>query len=403
MIPLQSVLALEGFMIRLPMIVAIACAVILVIAFIVGMVQGFRKISWGGFFWAIVAVGFVFANKYLRDVNPVNKLFEGKFNAELTQFFSTLSIAVACVLIGLILYGILAAILRPRKKWVKKENTVYDDYGFEYETDDEIDGDDDKELIKIGYGKPCFFTRLMGGIVAVINMATVLAVVLGFATLIISATRLYNTSIGIAFSVPATQSLLKYALIYLLDAVTIGIIFAIAFSGYEQGLFNGVRSLIVYVGGTACVVACLILPFMKMAADWPILGTFIARCSDMFAGMSNQMLGGILGKLLCGVLMAAVAIVAFIFLNVGLCKLGDLIKADEGSKVVDGCLAVVVYLAIGVAVVAALWSALYALEYCGLINASEIFSENAPISNGFYAFGERFIKPFAEKYLIKFK
>lgn len=399
---LHSVLALKDIMIRLPLIAVIVSAVILVIAFIIGMVQGFRKVSWGGLFWAIVAVGFVFANKYLRDVNPLVKWLGGKFDAPLVNFFSTLSIAVACVLLGLIIYGILAAILRPRKKWVKKDDVVYDDYGFEYEADEDVEDYEDKELIKIGYGKPCFFTRLMGGLTCMINTATVLAVIFGFAVLIINATKLYNTDIGVLFQVPAVQSLLKYSLGYLLDAVTIGIIFAIAFSGYEQGFLNSLRALIIYVGGTACVIACLALPFFKIAQTWPV-GQFVIRCSALFSGIGNVVLRNILSRLLCGVLMAAVAFLVFLFLNIGLTKLCELISKGEGSKAIDGCLAVLVYLIIGVAIAVILWALLYTLEYCGLIHASEIFSADAPISNGYYALGEKFIKPFAEKYLLKFQ
>lgn len=403
MIPLHSILALKDVMIRLPMIAAIVSAVILLIAFIVGMVQGFRKVSWGGLSWAVVAVGFVFANKYLRDKNPINKLFEGKFDTALVNFFSTLSIAVACVLVGLILYGILALILRPRKKWVKKDNVEYDDYGFEYEADEDVEGYEDKELVKIGYGTPCFFTRLMGGITCVINMAMVLAVIYGFATLIISATKLYNTGVGVMFSVPAVDALLKLAKTYLLDFVTVGIIFAVAFGGYEQGFLSSLRALIIYVGGTVAVVGCLVLPFLKMTETWWPINSFVIRCTSLFAGLENVVLCNILGRLLCGILMAAVVLTVFIFLNIGLTKLCDLINTGEGSKAIDGCLSVLVYLVIGIAIVVALWAILYALEYCGLIHASEVFGTDAPISNGFYAFGDKFIKPFAEKYLIKFK
>ena len=401
MIPLHSILALEDVMIRVPLIAAIVSAVILVIAFIVGMVQGFRKVSWGGLAWAVVAVGFVFANQYLRDVNPINQLFEGKFDTPMVNFFSTLSIAVACALIGLMLYGLLALILRPKIKWVKKDNLEYDEYGFEYEVDDDVEGYEDKEQVKIGYGTPCFFTRLMGGITCVINTAMVLAVIFGFATLIISATRLYSTGVGVMFSVPAVDGLLRLAKTYLLDFVTVGIIFAVAFGGYEQGFLNSLRALIVYVGGTVCVVGCLVLPFLKVAESWPI-GTFVVRCTQLFGGMESEMLMNILGRLLCGILMAAVVLTVFIFLNIGLTKLCDLISTGEGAKAIDGCLAVLVYLVIGVAIVTALWSILYALEYCGLVHASEVFAADAPISNGFYAFGEQFIKPFADKYLLKF-
>lgn len=402
MIPLHSILALKDVMIKLPMIAVIVSAVILVIAFIIGMVQGFRKVSWGGLAWAVVAVGFVFANKYLRDVNPLNKLFAGKFDAALVNFFSTLSIAVACVLVGLILYGILALILRPKKKWVAKDNVEYDDYGFEYEADEDVEGYEDKELVKIGYGTPCFFTRLMGGLTCVINTAMVLAVIFGFVTLIVSATRLYQTDIGAMYRVPAVQSLLSLAKTYLLDFVTVGIVFAVAFGGYEQGFLNSLRALIVYLGGTVCVVGCFILPFLKISETWPI-GTFVIRCTEMFGGVENVVIRNILGRVLCGLLMAAVTLTVFIFLNIGLTKLCDLISTGEGSKAVDGCLSVLIYLVIGVAVVAALWSILYALEYCDLVHVSEIFGTDAPISNGFFAFGDRYIKPFAEKYLVKFK
>ena len=58
--------------------------------------------------------------------------------------------------------------------------------------------------------------------------------------------------------------------------------------------------------------------------------------------------------------------------------------------------------ALGVALCTALWSALYAFEYCGLFYTSEIFNEKASLANGFYEVVKPFMDEICDKYLLRF-
>ena len=68
-----STLAAKQYLEYLPLIVGIACGVILVIAFLIGMKKGARKVSWSGFVWIFAGVAFFLIDKYLGAKNPLLK------------------------------------------------------------------------------------------------------------------------------------------------------------------------------------------------------------------------------------------------------------------------------------------------------------------------------------------
>ena len=80
-------------------------------------------------------------------------------------------------------------------------------------------------------------------------------------------------------------------------------------------------------------------------------------------------------------------------------------KIEESSvvRVIDGVLAAILYLIIGVAVVAVFWGALYLLDYCGLFYTSDAFNEYSFLSEEFFEVAEKYLKSFADKYFFKLK
>ena len=95
--------------------------------------------------------------------------------------------------------------------------------------------------------------------------------------------------------------------------------------------------------------------------------------------------------------MFIVAVVILLLVNVILVNVNDAIRGNRPTRVIDGILACVFYLVVGIAVVAGIWALLYVLETCGLFNASVLFSDKSSLSQGFYEACETFLKPWLDK------
>lgn len=402
-----AVLAARDIVAKIPMVALIVFGAILLVAFFIGFKKGFRRVGWGGLFWAIAGVGYVVADKFLRNRNPLKGVLEKKFGAELAAFGSSLSIGLACVLVALLLYGVFATCLRPRMKWVKNRDVEYDEYGFAYEVDSDYDDYDDariygKKFVKKGYGKPCVFMRVLGGLACTVNAAAVLAAVVAPCLLAVDVTSLKDGVFGAIFQSKIAVYGLKYAARFFLDFLTLGIIFAVAFRGYKAGFVDTLRALLVWVGGIGGVAGCFALPFARYASKVAVTRVLVSRCSALGLKLSASF-GGVLGKLLAGALLAAALIVAIVILNILLKKLSDLIWNNTFARVFDGCLGCLLWFAFGILLCTALWGVAYAFEYAELFKVSGLFGEKAAISNGAFEAAEEYLKPWLQKLAAKLK
>lgn len=393
---------------KLPLITACVCGVILLIAFFVGLKKGFRRVSWGGLFWLIAGVAFVLTDRFLLDKLSLDKLFDGFVKADYVPFACSATLAICCIVVTLVVQLVLGAFLRPKVKFVKRKTRVsYDGYGFEYEEDgdnfdDEYYADDyyGKKPKKIGYGKPRAFTRITGGLTCMLNTAIVLAIVLAFALFIVSGTKLSQGALEGIFEKKVVGNLLSYAKTYVLDFITIGIIFAMAYQGYKKGFADTIRSFLLPLCGFAAVVACCVLPFLKYSeGEWAFLTQYVERCVRLF---NKAKYAKLFGRILAAVLGAIVAALLFALLGFLFGKLDKGIKSVKPLRAIDGVLSCVLFLAIGAAICFAIWTVFYLLEYCGIFYASQLFDGKASLANGFYEAAETFAKGFADKYLLKY-
>lgn len=400
---LYGILAVNKAVIhKLPTYAVIAFGVIIAIAFLVGFVKGFRKVAWGGFYWLLAGVGYVFAYKFLAAKNPIAGMFKGKLEG-MGGFAWAFLLAIGCVLAALIVYGIFGAIFRPREVLAKEIDEEMDELGYVYE--EELEDDTwhaDEEIIVIkGGGKPKFFGRLAGGFMCAVNAAAVLAVITAVFLLVVSATALSRGFMGYLFDVPVTRMALKYASTYALDFFTIGIIMAIAYKGYKTGFVGTARAITATIGVLAVVVIFLVIPFTKLSS-FHFFNRLIERCDGLYTRVKAPY-RAVFAKLTAGVLMAVAAAVIMLLINFLLKKATEGVEDGKVIRVIDGIFAALVYLVIGAAVVALFWGVLYILDYCGVFYASDAFNENASLSKEFFAVAEKFLKGFADKYLLKFR
>ena len=386
---------MSSLYVQLPLYLLYACCAILAIALIVGFIKGVRKVAWGGFYWMAAGVGFVFAHLYMQKMNPFTKMFKENA-APLANALWTFTLALGCILIALILYGLFSALLRPRTVF-KKAKLSGAEYEFELEDDEEDDTPyaEETTMIVKGGGKPKFFGRLAGAFMCLINTAAVLATILAVFLLVVDFTPLKKGPMGEMFRVPLAKYALQYATAYAFDFFAIGFIFWVAYKGFHNGFFKFIHGLTSTFGILAVVVICFIIPFNKIGATG-IFGDLRNSVAPLFAKM-KQPFEDVFTKITTGAILAIVLSVGMAIINFILKKLSNGIKEVGLFRVIDGFLALVLYLAIGVAVVALLWSVLYTLDYCNIFIVNEAVTEDSVLAKSFLDWAGDFLGKFADK------
>ncbi len=407
MISLHGLLALSKL--RLLALVALGVvAIILLIAFIVGAVKGFRRISWYSLTWGLAGGLFVVAYKFLHDKNPIATILKGSKLAGGADFAWAFFLASVCIIASLLVFWVLGAIFRPREIWIRQYET--DRYGFEYEDDyDDRDSAADKYKRIVKGDNPCMFSRIVGGVVGMVNVGAVLAVIASLGLLFVYASPLGNTSLGKIFDIALMKKALDLIVAYAYDMMTVGIILFIGFLGFRAGVVNGARRILKTIGIMVAIVICLAIPFIDRftgikADDLTVIGKVVTKFAGLFKSLGNIIasLPMLLGKLATGVVLAVIGIVFVIILNLLLKLLEYAIENATALQIIDGMLGVLVFLVIGVAVCILIWGCAYALDYINLLDVKELFGKYPSLAKEFFDLSEEVFKPIAKKLLGRF-
>ncbi len=394
---------MKTFMHAVPTYAVIACAVILGIAFLVGFIKGFRRVAWGGFYWLLASISYVVVYYMLGDNNMLSWMFAPEM-ASVANFAWAILLALLCMMVCLLIYGILGLLFRPREVLYKDKEVEIDDLGFVYEEDWEDDGLDFVEetyIVKNGK-KPNIFGRLAGGFMSAVNVAAVLGVIISLFLFVINGTAFKNGYIGYIFDVPLVQSAFMYAQAYALDFITIGIVMAVTYRGFKRGFIGTTRKLIVFVGVIAILLACFVIPFSQFSYSY-FISRLIERCASMYTKFDANY-QYLFGRITAGVVLAIPGIIVIVVINVLLKKLVKGINACGFLRVLDGMLAAVLYAILGTLLVFVFWCLLYILEYCGIFYVSDgLNGDYATLSTRFLSFAEFFLKDFVDAFLLQFK
>ena len=393
-----SILALKDVVVKIPLYALIALSAVALIAFIVGFVKGFRRVSWGGFFWLVAGIATVLVLAKVGTTAPFIGDATGN-KATVLNFVWTLMVIGGSVLASLLIYGILGAILRPKMKWSKKKKIETDDYGFEYEIDDDCDDPEDvrrhgRTLVKKGYGKPNILTRILGGLFSAVNASLVVALIFAIGILLVDATGLRNGPFGEMFKVETAQKVLQWTRAYALDFASIGLIFLFTYRGWKTGFLSAIRSFIVTIGAVALIGFSFVIPFHASLSKLYFFNSLINRCTALFTSLGE--FNAVAGKILAGLFIALFAILCVVLLNL-LLKVSCRQLETGFVRVVDGSLGCIIGILVGTVIVVAIWAVLYALNHFGIFYVSEIFESNAPVSKAFFEAVEVYVKPLLEK------
>ena len=386
MISLHSVLA-GGILGAIPTMFTVVSIALILLAFTMGFVKGFRKVSWDGITWLTASLLFLSLNSFL----PEGAILSAAFAVSIVM-------AIVSVVASLAGYGVLSYFLRPRVRWIKDDvdgDTSLAEYGLEYEPEYvDYDGENDvmpygKMIHKTGCNPPSFIGRLFGGIACAITVAMILWVVAGVAMLAVDATSLKTMGFDVIFEGKFARFLFLTAKKFLLDCIAIGITLAIAKRGYYTGLMSSLRSFIITVGGIVGVGVSFYLPFSAFANSeaglWIFLHKLVNRCVAAMNGIGGKF-STILGKILAGVVIVGIVCILLVLLNLLLAKCCKMVSSTGPTRVVDACLACLFYMVLGAAIVVGIWFVLSALEFFAIINISEVIETSAHLTNGMFRF-----------------
>ncbi len=394
MIPLHSILATQNMAQYLGLFGACLYAVILLIAFSMGFVKGFRRVRWGGLIWFSVSILFI----VFGYIPALREMVSG------WGTIGVVGVALVCVLAMLALYGVLAHFLRPRMRWVKdvRSDTSLAEYGLEFEPEYlDYDGENDyapygKILHKTGYGTPSFFGRLMGGLTCMINSTMVFLSLVSFALVIVGTTKLSEGYLGSVLTAPFIKMFFQDSMHYAMDVLALGLIIIMARKGYDKGFLSSLRSLIVVGGGVVAVVFCMYIPFTiyAFATDgfFYFVAQLVSRAEQAF--YYYGVMGLIIARILAGIILSIFAIIAFVLINIFLKKCCHMVEKTGPTRVIDGCLAAVLYAVIGVLLCFAIWVLFGMLDYFDVLKFREALTERAILSRGMLDFVRNFFDSF---------
>ncbi len=394
---LQMLLA-SKWMEKLPLIGIILVALIVLGIFISGMRKGLIGAGKGGIIWAITGVGFVVLYKFIP--NPLKAL--GTHSKTIWGMALIVAIVVF-VLLACVAFRALFAPKRPRVAARGSKEVVEGEE--EYELDDVIAGryrNSPSQKTKYEIERetsPGILARFLGGVTALINVAIILAIVAAVALLVVDMVTVGKT-IEQIISGQLGKLLAKYIIPYIFDFLAVCIILIVARRGFSVGTIGFTRILFLKVGILAAVVVGLAAPFIKAINGIKVVSVLIDRFALLFKNV-KVIPNGLLAQLTTGVLFAIIGTIVMVIINLILKKLMELIEDTTVLRIIDGVLATFIYLALGIALCGLLWSSLYLLDVCGIFQVREILKANT-FSFECFNTAEKFLKGFAEKYLLKF-
>ena len=396
----------------IPWILVGVCGLVLVIALIVGLVKGFRRIGFGGLTLGVACAGYLTIQLLLGDANPVKAIvLPETLSAPVQGLIHSAITAVACILISLIVFGLLALAVRPAEKAVNRQYIVGGNRKAEDEEDEDDDWDDDgyfdprslKKQIK-RQDSPCFFNRLLGGIFGVINTAVILAFVVGTLLLIGYVTPFKDTFLKATYETEWVAFAFTYVQSYAVDFLIIAILMGAIANGYKSGIFEGVRALILRIGYLAAFVGGVYLAFSPLALEGQplfFLNNFVVMIVTPLSEAVPIVpydIAAVVSRAIVGVALGLVLDIVVFIIGWLLGKFAD--GSAEGGVMgfIYGIISAILHIAIGAVIVVVLAVALYCLQQYNVFAVGDLFNENSSLINGLFTLFEEQILPLLQTY-----
>lgn len=388
MIPSWSLLAISATQASKYFI--LGCGVILLAAFFLGFIKGFRLIGWQG----IVSLGafelFCYLDSNLKERNlslsiPANEYITG-------DALTSVLLALGCVLLMLVLFGLSSKLFRPYYKWIIRTPIQTNPYV-------EYDEKPNRELVWKNIGPPTIFGRFVGACVCMANIFSILLFLVCAAMIVVGNTSLANSSfVAMLLMDSKMEIIFEYACTSGLDYILICLLVIIACVGFKKGLVVSIYNFISTFGGTLAGILALYLPFSPFKTNKIIQGliTFgeglikkIPKVNDMLAGFAN--VTTTVGQIIAGIILLIAFFAILYVIRFGAGKLANSIRRSKTFSTLDGLIATGLYLLIGVAVCAIICIAFNVLQHYNVMNCN--FLADGTFVKILYDLMDQFVKP----------
>lgn len=315
MISLQSLLA--GMMDQLLPIAIVVIAALVAVAFFVGFSKGMRRISWKGITWVVACAVFYVLVKVVKlqlnivvmDINLDNVVF-----------------GVASAAVGMLFYGVVSRVFRPRMKWKRLKNFELRNTRntLEYEADySEYDSMVTRDYVAISHGiKPGFIGRVLGGLFSIVNMVVV---ILGLGLAAVTFLGMMGQMSGDMFAIGT-------------DCALIGLIIVLGCSGFDKGyrlgFFGAIRWIFVTFGVLLALGAGAAVGFLNIVKLPENIVTMLEDTLKL-TGIYQQIA---ITLVVFVVMLIVVSLISYI--------LGILMRAmrsGTGGRVFDGCFGALIF------------------------------------------------------------
>ncbi len=378
-------------------------ALILLIAFFVGLKKGFsglgrRPLSWA-FGCAVFIVLEMFCYEMVAGVLP--------FGGALGGLIVTVLFLAVALLLRFIVFAGMESIFN---KTFKKQLAMAESIRVEELATGEFVAFDENRLQKHipfdGREKPCAINRFFGGVFSVVIVLLVVGILASVALLVLNVTPLRDR-LAFIYDNELFTTVFVYLRTYTLDCLLIAMLVGVIRYGYKSGMYTVFRRVVVIALYIASTVGVFYVVFSPLVAEGQLFG-FLGKIIDYLGGMLigfipadfpiaipegvvYGVVKGALGLVLCIVFTIFTKIISWV-LN----KIQDAVDESDAACVVDGVFGSVLYFVIGVVLVGVVCAIMYLVQYYGVYDMSAFFTDGSPITAGFFGAFEELLKPYLE-------
>ncbi|MGN1053406.1 MAG: hypothetical protein ACI4SH_08485 [Candidatus Scatosoma sp.] len=368
-----------------------AGALILFIAFCIGVIKGFYRTSRRWIKFLAVLALFFFGYKKFAGKIPLGKIpYISTLGADIQGAIVSFAVFLAATVAVNIVFGIIDAIVKASAIKKLESGVALSEKG--------------KDTAN---WKPGFFSRLSGGVACMLNVGVFIAFFLSLAYFVCSLVpALRENHLSFLYSFSLTDTLLSYLKTYALDSLAILFILSVSYCGYRAGAMNGIRSVIMTFGLLAAVGFGFYLPF----SPWVGTKAFLAPLNvvtgwfeKLFAKLPEGIVSKapLFSKLATGLCLTLIFILLLVIINAVLKALARSMRRAAVIRVIDGSLCFIVTFALAVAVVVAVAAVMFSLDYLnvfqGKFTFSSLFTQDAPLNSALKTLFDACLTPYLEQ------
>ena len=385
----------------------------LAVGCVVGCVQGFRRIHWGGVAWALAAGSY----------SAVLAIAQEKMQS--SGVVSYLIAAVICALVCLVGFAVLRLIIKPRRakaldernlhNYLREEDELREMERKELEKCQKYSPEDLDELQaeqarrrkkyrKKMQGKIRLSDRILGAIIVGIDARFLVGMAVNMGLVLVNALPSVTFLDGFRATVGYYQ-LLEKAQAMVLDYLIIGILMFAMWKGYQNGILKTFYGLFASLGSLAATGVAFYIPFTSLVEEGKILalvGAISEQVGKVAGGFLPEAVASFaptIGKIASGVLLCVVFVLIASLISKGIRKVAEYSLNHPVFHVWDGAFGILMGLVVAALVIGAILSVFALAEMFGLYSSSDLLAPGTTLFKTCYEKVLEVLGSFLGKYI----